>query len=278
MRVVGRYPTSANECNVTWQPTLPPSDGDNLDTVVDGPAASVNNLTLDIRQPIIDRILAPLAYDNVVGSTYTVVKPSSPIPTGNFVYVQFPNQIDPFDYIPDNVRNSSADNTRYIEMDGLDTGPEIQRGYVFTGQHVVNDVDANGKQTFCLGSEWTSQKVEDLMNSPNFLQRGVVMPPVNNGNYRVTVTPGGTNGSAFSTWNGTYGARYNEWQKQAQYLPESQGLVLVEMFWSHTTLMDFPFMRPIVTMFGDPQRITISVWAAFPVPSIEPGIIYQLPK
>jgi hypothetical protein len=258
VRVIGRYPTTANECNVRWQPTVPPSDLDNLDTVTDGPAASLSNLTLDTNQTIIERILGPLAYDSIIAGTKSVAKPSSPIPNGSFVY--FNNLGDPFDYIPNKFRDQS--NNRFIELAGMDDKAEIQRGYVHTGQHVVYDVDAGGNQTFCLGSEWTNSKVENLMNAQAFLKQGVTMPP--GGNY---------NDSAWQTCCKT---RYDEWQKQASYLP-SQGLVLVEMFWSHTTMMDFPFMRPVVAAFGDPQRITISVWAAFPVPSIEPNIIYQLP-
>jgi Flp pilus assembly protein TadG len=50
----------------------------------------------------------------------------------------------------------------------------------------------------------------------------------------------------------------------------SFGLVLVEMFWRHELLLKNPVFNPVFTILGD--NTTISVWAAFPVPAVEPRI------
>jgi TadE-like protein len=55
--------------------------------------------------------------------------------------------------------------------------------------------------------------------------------------------------------------------QQRQMLP-GQGLVLVEMFWQHELLLKIPVFSPVYSILGD--RTTISVWAAFPMPSVEP--------
>lgn len=83
----------------------------------------------------------------------------------------------------------------------------------------------------CFGSEWTVQEVEALMN------------------LRV-----GVSGTTFGI-TGT----------QRQYIPNS-GMVLVEVFWQHNTLLDLP----VFSFIGD--NILVQVWAAFPVPAVEPTI------
>jgi len=59
---------------------------------------------------------------------------------------------------------------------------------------------------------------------------------------------------------------------QRQRVP-SQGLVLVEMFWKHELLLKNPVFNPVWTILGD--STTISVWAAFPLPTTEPRIKFQ---
>lgn len=49
-----------------------------------------------------------------------------------------------------------------------------------------------------------------------------------------------------------------------------QGLVLVEIFWQHDMLLKFPLFNPVLDAFGD-ETPTIAVWAAFPMPSVEPS-------
>ncbi len=57
----------------------------------------------------------------------------------------------------------------------------------------------------------------------------------------------------------------------------SQGITLVELFWKHDLILNFPIFRPILNAFGDNDRIIIAVWSAFPLPTVEPNIIYQFP-
>lgn len=149
---------------------------------------------------------------------------------------------EPFDYIPNGVRNAA--NGRFIELDGMDTETEFQRGFVWTGQHRIQRTRADGAELYCWGSEWDSQRVIDQFNLGAFvLDDDPLIEP---------------------------------WNQQRAFLP-SQGIVVVEMFWRHELIMDFPFMDNIVTFFGDPNNIVISAWAAFPVPAAEPNIIYDLP-
>jgi hypothetical protein len=55
-----------------------------------------------------------------------------------------------------------------------------------------------------------------------------------------------------------------------------QGLVLVELFWQHELLLKMPLLSPVFTAIGS-ERTTISVWAAFPLPSAEPFILFPDP-
>jgi hypothetical protein len=86
----------------------------------------------------------------------------------------------------------------------------------------------------CLGSEFSIADVEGLMNVP------------------------------------TFGLADDEERSQ---LPPGQGIVLVEMFWEHDLLLDFPVFSPVFNVLG--ENPSISVWAAFPVPSIEPKIRFS---
>jgi hypothetical protein len=149
---------------------------------------------------------------------------------------------DPFDYIPNGSRDVA--NGRFIELDGFDNVPEFQRGFVWTGQHQIRRTRADGAELQCWGSEWDTERVLAQFNLANFVQDDV--------------------------------AGVAAWNQQKAFLP-SQGVVLVEMYWMHDLLMNFPFMDSVVTFFGDPNNIVISAWAAFPVPAAEPNIIYGLP-
>lgn len=48
----------------------------------------------------------------------------------------------------------------------------------------------------------------------------------------------------------------------------SQSLVIVEMFWEHDFLLQLPVFNPVFDILSTNR--TISVWAAFPLPSVEP--------
>jgi hypothetical protein len=58
-----------------------------------------------------------------------------------------------------------------------------------------------------------------------------------------------------------------------KYVP-SQGIILVEMHWHHESLTQFiglaPVLSPVLAIMG--EETTISVWAAFPLPTVEPRI------
>jgi hypothetical protein len=108
-----------------------------------------------------------------------------------------------------------------------DTSLETQVGFVWLGQHEIEG------SASCIGSEFTSQDIEDLFNL------------------------------------NTFGTMNNE---RRGLLP-NQGVVLVEMFWEHTLLLQFPAFSPVFNVLGD--RTTIRVWAAFPVPSVEPRIRFD---
>lgn len=174
---------------------------------------------------------------------------------------------DPFDYIT-NVPNPPAQDTplagsrttqAFIELDGYDivTSPqdgEYQRGFSWTGQNCARRAPNSRETCLCTGSEWDVIRLEQVMNINEFI-RGRV---------------------EFGT------TELNNLNEQRSYLP-SQGLVLVEMFWMHDLLLNFPLLAPVINAFstvageGDPENIQISTWAAFPVPLVEPNIVYDLP-
>ncbi|MEZ4667327.1 MAG: pilus assembly protein [Anaerolineae bacterium] len=131
-------------------------------------------------------------------------------------------------------------NRLYYELAGYDNTTERQRGFSYTGQHIIESTKSNSPTTTCYGSEWTMNEVEQLMNLSSF--------NLSDGLQRVG-------------------------------LP-SQGLVLVEMFWRHGLLLRNPVFNPVFSLLSDDKTATlgpgttISVWAAFPLPSTEARIIY----
>ncbi|MEO1442572.1 MAG: hypothetical protein AAFV33_19375, partial [Chloroflexota bacterium] len=92
----------------------------------------------------------------------------------------------------------------------------------------------------CMGSEWDIIRMENLVNLRNS----------------------------------------NPTEIEAAELPERQGLVLVEVFWRHDLLLDFPLMGGFLQMFGagsaardettgqDTGESYIKVWAAFPLATV----------
>ncbi|MCC6612154.1 MAG: pilus assembly protein [Anaerolineae bacterium] len=85
--------------------------------------------------------------------------------------------------------------------------------------------------TGCTGSNWKVSDIERLINLPN---------------YQLT-----------------------DEQRRSQ-LP-FQGLILVEIYWEHEMLLKFPVFNPVVSAFSGDETPTISVWAVFPMPSVEPN-------
>jgi hypothetical protein len=96
--------------------------------------------------------------------------------------------------------------------------------------------------TPCVGSEWTMREVEDLVNLPNY-ELGV-----------------GADGLP-----------------EQRYMP-SEGLILVEMYWDHEMLLKIPLLSPVYTVVGNSEgRMVLNVWAAFPLPTVQPFIIFPCP-
>lgn len=144
---------------------------------------------------------------------------------------------DPFDWVSDGVR------TLHWNNGGIPSADREDRHYL---ELVAPDSTIERQRGFawqgqhqiegtgCLGSEWDIAEVEDLANLVQF--------------------------------NLTDNSR-------RQYLP-SQGLVLVEMWWQHESISQFvglaPVISPVFGMLG--ADTTVSVWAAFPLPQVEPRI------
>lgn len=135
----------------------------------------------------------------------------------------------------------------------IDTGEERARGFLWTGQRVVQPPDMIDEDTgnpagfTCYGSAWSSTEVQELMNLPGFL-----------------LDPDDADETTFLT---------------------NQALVLVEVYWEHTLLLEgFPLLSgrfsPVYFMLGgdDPNSVAdvIYVWSAFPVPAAEPSIQYTI--
>ncbi len=98
----------------------------------------------------------------------------------------------------------------------------------------------NNSSVQCWGSEFELAEVEEVMNLPGFT---------------------------------LVGAGYDN----RNYLTPGMGMVLVEIFWEHSTLLHFPLidvsviesLNPVVGSLG--TRPVISLWAAFPAPAAEPS-------
>ncbi|MBI1279360.1 MAG: hypothetical protein GC179_14625 [Anaerolineaceae bacterium] len=168
-----------------------------------------------------------------------------------------PDPRDPFNYISytgaSNTDTTSPGNTGtrnfvmssgtqlFSELLGYDTGPELQRGFALTGQHIITATRTLPAASRCYGSEWTIRRVQDLINVANYGMQN---------------------------------------QNQRSMLP-SQGLILVEMFWQHTLLLRNPVFNPVFNILNDPSNpngggTVISVWAAFPLPTTEPKIKFAV--
>jgi hypothetical protein len=139
---------------------------------------------------------------------------------------------------------------------GLDpyTQRERQRGFVFTGQQRLIDVE--GEETDCYGSEFSIYDIQELMLVPRFQLSPEELAQARETNPAFGLLPNGENVDV------------------RQFLP-SQGLVLVEIWWQHDLLLDLPVYNPIFNALGDDQT-TLYVWAAFPAPAVEPRIQYFL--
>lgn len=128
-------------------------------------------------------------------------------------------------------------NTHFEEAPGFDpynpTRPERQVGFSWYGNHRVG---GTGATAGCIGSRWSIADVERLVNLPTYLTQG----------------------------------DSDEEREARRALVPSQGIAMVELYWEHKPLLNLPFFEPIFRVFSD--RATIEVWAAFPLPAVEPFI------
>lgn len=165
---------------------------------------------------------------------------------------------DPFDFNynlrqdfddPGDENAAYSDTATRLSADGSDDFDEIA-GYDPIGGSVINAEKQIGYVLFgnhriegtgCVGSEWTTQEISTLVNLDasydlnNFSDPDVLA--------RRRMIPG-------------------------------QGIVLVEMFWQHRLLLNIPLLSPVFVALGT-ERTTIAVWAAFPLPTVEPFIVFD---
>lgn len=222
MIVVGRFPSAANECSYTG------TDKSNAVELVDGDPGYE-------RDPF-DYLDSDAGPGNVLPSSKTFGF-TAPFTVFNYELAQ-------------------ANGNGYH-----DTDPEFQRGFVYTGQHRVEDPNV-----FCFGSEFSVADVEELINLPGFITPDLYEPTPD----QFSGEPG-----AAQTYDKYY-ADLVQSQKERVFF-KNHGLTLVEIFWRHTVVLRFPLFRPILDAFGDNDNIVISLWSAFPLPQVQPNIIYQLP-
>lgn len=153
---------------------------------------------------------------------------------------------DPFDVNANGIVENGAGaatpdgNNDYAELAGFDatagtvSAAEKQVGFSLFGNHKIPN-------TRCVGSEWTIADIERLMNIPTF------DIPVDSNPDNIL----------------------------ARSLMPGQGVALVEMYWEHTMLLQIPVLSPVFTAVGNADgKMIIYVWAAFPLPSVEPFIVF----
>lgn len=161
---------------------------------------------------------------------------------------------DPFDFNNNGLRDVQPPGEDPIIVDGTNDFTEVegydvretavaakaekQVGFSLFGNHKIDG-------TFCIGSDWTMNDVEVLMNLPQY---------------------------DLLTGSST------EVLQKTGCLP-SQGLVLVELHWEHEMLLKIPVLSPVFTVVGNADgKMVINVWAAFPLSAAEPHILFPSPS
>lgn len=123
----------------------------------------------------------------------------------------------------------------------IDTRDERQRGWSLLGQHKIYSGDL--QDTGCFGSEWSTQRVQDLMNMNSFFEN----------------------------------------DDERTYLPSQGVVLVEVFWRHSLLFENLPVFSsnysPMywVLGFGDnnPNAGVIAVWAAFPAPSVEPNINFD---
>ena len=112
---------------------------------------------------------------------------------------------------------------------------EKQVGFSWYGNHIITD-------TACIGSEFTIEEVESILNLTN---------------YAIDSIDGNADEIA-----------------ERRFLP-SAGVALVEMHWEHEMLLKIPVLSPVFEAFDRDGQPDLSLWAMFPLPSVEPYIEFD---
>jgi hypothetical protein len=158
-----------------------------------------------------------------------------------------PNPVDPSKDVRielELIKSYTESSDGNVTVEFRDGGAEFQRGFVWTGQHRIE----NNLGIECYGSEWDTEDVERLMNLPEFINdgnqdrlsylpsQGVVIVEIFWQHHLMLADPGPyADNAAFPIWSAAYG------------------------------------------LFSQsPSSEVIHVWAAFPAPSAQPSIVYKI--
>jgi hypothetical protein len=238
--VVGRFPNRANECNVYRRV-------DNPDTVV-GP---ITELERDPFDYINNEISPDVAWVYDTGAVIIDKNQKTHTAPGDLIDT-YPLELA--------IREGGA----WVST-GYDTDLEMQRGFSYTGYHQLSSTpvvldDGNQYTVFCYGSEWTIYDIQELMRN-----QGFQMSPGEIQQIRSEVDP-------------DFGKDCDESgfcvDEDVSEFYTNQGVILVEIYWQHHLLLDFPVFSPVYQALGDDQK-TIYVYSAFPVAAAAPNIDYQ---
>lgn len=284
--VVGRYPTNANECTM-WEITEGPSAGAIFraeNPVERDPFDYINDGEFTFSDPIdyaVPQAAGLMGYD--AGGTPRIINRDSSF--GEELPVTFPLEMFTGDALALNP----------IDLDLYDLGaggvrdvftynsvlPEYYRGWVYTGFRQVEaagptrldddpisvtDVSTGAvypARPFCFGSDWTVYDIQNLLLGNEFDLTAEEIDRIRAGDPTFGLDCGTTEDPRPCVPVDTGG-----------FLTD-QGVILVEIYWQHNLLLDIPGFSPVLNVLGGDTTI-IYVWSAFPIPTAEPNINYDL--
>jgi len=174
-------------------------------------------------------------------------------PGGSFSMAPRPGDYrDPFDFNMNYQRDVAppvvtvvTGTDDFTELEGYDTAVTTLADEGIAEKQVGFSMFGNHKiaGTPCVGSDWTLRQVENMVNLPNY----------------------------------DLGVGVGDGLPEQRFLP-SEGLVLVEIYWQHEMLLKIPLLSPVFTAVGNSDgKMVFNVWAAFPLPTVQPFIIFPCP-
>ncbi|MCU0480312.1 MAG: pilus assembly protein [Anaerolineae bacterium] len=277
--VVGRYPTKANECNQWVDPLTPNSrfiyalERDPFDFYrpyrdQNTTPASSSFLTSNVLAPNPTQF-ADTYYSALLGNEYGAIINTTggqnggvdvvEVYDGSNIVTTYPLELA---VLRDGVWVSPGDVPAFDPY----TYPEMVRGFSYSGHHRIIRTREIGGVTYnllCFGSEFSSLDIQNLLRNNSFFLsqdeiNAIRTDPVN-------PIPD------FNCVDDGFGGCAND---DVRRYMANQGIVLVEVFWQHRLLLDIPVFSPIYTFLGN-DRTTISVWSAFPAPSVVPSLKFN---